>query len=192
MPCCSIAQIGGSPAGGAVVPVPLQGAIVANIDPAGPVGSVDVQVALFNDPTVALGTVPLASWLTRTDSPTLGTVLEITQSGVYSILMFVPWGAGFNVGNGVSLNATVAQRQAIGPEPVQPEIYASDFQTNSSIQGLPAEAVLVINASMIASGQNLIRGLVWNPLAPGGPLPGAAFVNGPASCLRIVRVGNTD
>lgn len=193
MTCCGITTRSGSPgsSSGGGAPVPEQGAIIQEIDPAGASGSTDDLVALFQVATVQIGAVALASWLSRSDTVALGTVVTIIQEGVYTMHFYVPWATGQNVGCALTIDATVAQRQTVVPEPTAPEVLATNFRSNTSIQATPVWATVNITPAIIAAGENTLRAHTFNPLAAGSPAAGAAYVNGPACAWQIRRIGST-
>ena len=192
---CCLQRANGVPAsgggGGSTNTVTLQGVIVPQIVPATATGSTDDLVLAFTGASVQVGSVPLASWVTRTDSPVFGTTLTMTQPGIYAAYIYIPWASGNNVGAAVTYNATVAQRQSIAPEPVQPETYASSFTSTSSIQTTSAgNGLIPVLQADIDAGTNIIRAHSFNPLAPGTSPPAAAYINAANTALRLFRIGD--
>lgn len=191
MSCGCINQIGGSPAGIAIPnTVVEQGAVIPAVVAVTATGSVDDQVLNFTGATVQVGPIPVATWLTRTNSATLGTTLVPIQSGIYSVLLYIPWAAGFNVFWAVTYNATVAQRQTVNCEPLAPECFAAAFQSPTAIEGNSVEAVIPVSQADIDAGTAIIRCHSGNPIVPGTTPPAAAYVAVADTVCRIFRIGD--
>lgn len=188
MSCCVSTISGSPPGGGAGTTVVRQGVLIRGVDVASLTGSTDITVALFNGATTDLGSVAIASWMTRVDSATLGTTVTISQSGVYDCLFYTPLAQGVNVQAGVTYNAPVAIRQG-NFEPFAASVFASNFKFSTTIQGgLQTKATIPVLQSEIDGGTSVIRAQ-WGNIQ-GNPPQGQAAIDPGNVCLRIFRVGD--
>lgn len=192
MSCCFQRTDGAPSSGGSTNTVTRQGIIVPVLTAASPVGSTDSTVILWTGASVQVGTVALASWVTRADSATLGTTFTIIQPGIYSVVLYIPFNGG-DVANSVTLDATAAQRQTAIPEPMDPQCYANNFQfATGDLVSKPITALVpVLQADIDAGGgANVIRAHVVDINTPGAPPPAAIFLNTAETVVRIFRVGD--
>lgn len=186
---CGIDIQDGVPAGGGSSVV-LQGAIIPTIVAVTATGTVDDLVLSFTGATVQIGAVPVASWLTRTDSATLGTTLAVLQPGYYSAIVYVPWAAGQNVMSQITYNATAAQRSAAVAEPLDPECFGARAKAATTIESMSVQGLIPVTQADIDAGTNIIRAQVANPLAAGTPPAAAAYAAVAETVCRIFRFGD--
>lgn len=153
-------------------------------------GTIDTSVARFNGAVTQIGAVPLADWVTVTDSATLGTVVSILQRGLYMALLYVPLTGGSTFQCGVTFNAPVGIRQG-NFEPYDASVYASGFVFGSLLEiapgGWPTLPIPITEADILA-GTNLIRGQYTD--VAGNPPLGGAFIDPANVVLRISRFGD--
>ena len=170
-----------------------QGAVIHTIVAATGTGSTDVLVVHFTGTTIQVGSIPVASWLTRSDSSTLGTTCTIIQPGVYQASLYIPWTISRPLGSYITLNATTAQRQNTVPQPNSVTVYSAQFSNiTSTYQAIMPLATIVIDSTMIANGDNVIRfGAADIENAPTAVAPATADWLVPSTTsARIFKVGN--
>lgn len=184
-----ISQVGGNP-GGVASTVELQGLAAPTVVAVTATGSTDDLVLLFTGANTLFGTVPLTSWMTRTDSATLGTVFTPLQSGIYACTIYVPWAAGVNAALAITKNATVAQRQTANPEPLDPEVFNARLQFGDEVNGTGVPIEIPVTRAEIAAGTADIRAHAFDPSVAGTPPAAASFVNVAEVVFRIFRVGD--
>lgn len=184
---CIYRHDGVDPSGSSVV---LQGIIVPEVIAATAAGSTNTSVALFDQPSIQVGSVTLADWITRTDSATLGTELRILQPGVYSVSAFMGLASGAEVSMGVSRGASGTLLTGVMTM-VDPECYGIEFQLASSIKSLAPTGEIPITQTMIDAGgnENLIR-VHYYVTTTGGAVPAGSFVNDDDVLVRIFRTGD--
>ncbi len=189
--CCGVDTVAGVAASaGSLNTVVEQGAIIPEVVAATATGSTDDQVLNFTGATVQVGALSVATWLTRTDSATLGTRLQPIQSGIYSVVLYIPWAAGQNVFWAITYNATTAQRQTTNAEPVAPESYAAAFLSPTVIEGDTITAIIPVSQEDIDAGTNIIRCHSGDPIAPGDTPPAGAYISVAQTGCRIFRIGD--
>ena len=187
MSCCTHRQDGVATGGGSTVV--LQGIIAAQVDAATAAsGSTDTSVLLFELASIQVGAVTLADWVTRVDSATLGTTFTILQPGVYGVDAFMGLAAGVEVSMGVTLDASVAQRQGASTM-VDPQMFDTDFSISGVISSLNPSADMAITQAQIDAGDNVIRVQAW-VTTTGAVVPGASYINDEDVLVRIFRNGD--
>lgn len=196
MTCCGIQTVGGAPAGSGAAAVPTleqQGVLLRVIDPAAPTGSTDALVLRFTAAPLQIGAVPIAQWVTITTDLVLGTVATIIEPGVYSCLLYVPWSAGIDVGDYVTLDAPAALRQTVVPEPDDPTVRNAQLVNASAAvaESLTITIPIVVDSTMISAGENTIRFQAAQIGAyPAATAPAAGdFLLPGTSCARIDKIG---
>lgn len=189
MSCCAVNTLGGRPGGGGSPAPPLEerGAVVSVIVAAAAVGSTDNRVLLFTAPTVQLGPIPVATWLTVDNDAVLGSTFTVLQPGVCSLFMNLPVSAGSNVSCFATKNATVSQRQ-ISATPIffiEPEIYGGRFSIGGPTMDLNHFPTIPVTAADIANGTNVLRVHVFDPTNITGGVPAGAYINPADTGIRI-------
>lgn len=170
--------------------VELQGLITPVIVAVTATGSTDDLVLLFTGVGTTIGDVALGDWITRTDSATLGTTFAILQPGIYDCFLYVPWSAGRSVGNAITKDATVAERQTAVPEPTSPSVFGGNFKTTTTIQTTPVACSIPVTQAEIDADTNIIRAHSFDPLVAGTAPPAASYVNVNEVVFRIFRTGD--
>jgi len=169
-----------------------QGAVISEIVAASAVGTTDDRVLFFTGPTVQLGGIAVATWLTRGVDPTLGTTLTVLQPGIYSLFMNLPVSAGSSVSCFASKDATAAQRQ-ISATPIffiEPQIYGGRFMVGGPVMDLNYFPTIPVTAADIAGGTNVLRIHVFDPLNLLAGVPAGVYINAADTGIRIQRTGD--
>lgn len=134
MGCCVARVDGEEPGGGGggASAVADQGFLIrGQNDP--PTGTTDTAIAFMTGATQQLGVVLPSTYVTRTDSATLGTTLKFTQAGVYEAQFWtvLPFGGTSGIMVGLSVDTTAALLLATtNPDPWNASVIGADVWFN--------------------------------------------------------------